>query len=442
MKKQPMVQPNTIVRIICRIGVSRSRVNSDPQQTVERGCARIVGSSEQPGADALKDGDAVGSRVRITAAACLVASGLLAGGASASMALADPVSSDDAGDKHTNDSVGNGSAERPNPISMRKRRRPLADGKGGTAGYRSRPSPESRQRQQRRRQRQRQQRQRPQRPRRQRPRRQRPRRQRPRRQRPRRQRPRRQRQRRQRRTATTATAATATATNGHGEQRRGRPDRPRQLQRGEQGRLLARLAVVAVACRPASGTWRRWRWRWRPPRGAVRPSPHSAANAASAGADAADNRTGRTIRHRSRARCGRCGRGVPDPADHAAGHRRTSHGSWRRRRVARLAGVAGRTSWRDRTATGGSRAAACQRGQQRRRSGVLIPDRLHGLFARRRVVPGRGLGSARSCGHACTHRRRRIGWISPGKGGPCGPHKRHRTVCELTNLPALGVDSA
>ena len=134
MKKQPMVQPNTILRIICRIGVSRSRVNSDPQQTVERGCARIVGSSEQPGADALKDGDAVGSRVRITAAACLVASGLLAGGASASVAFADPVSSGDAGDKHTNDSVGNGSAEKPKSGFDEKKTPPPGDGKGGQPG--------------------------------------------------------------------------------------------------------------------------------------------------------------------------------------------------------------------------------------------------------------------------------------------------------------------
>ena len=53
------------------------------------------------------------------------------------------------------------------------------------------------------------------------------------------------------------------------------------------------------------------------------------------------------------------------------------------------------------------------------------------------IVPGSGLGSARRCGHACTHRRRGIGWISPGEGGPCGTHKRHRTVCELTNCPPL-----
>jgi hypothetical protein len=44
----------------------------------------------------------VGSRVRIAAAACVVASGLLAGGATATMAFADPaLTSGDSGDKHT-----------------------------------------------------------------------------------------------------------------------------------------------------------------------------------------------------------------------------------------------------------------------------------------------------------------------------------------------------
>jgi hypothetical protein len=82
----------------------------------------------------LKDGDAVGSRVRITAAACLVASGLLAGGASASVAFADPVSSGDAGDKHTNDSVRNGSAEKPKSGFDDKKTPPPGDGMGGQSG--------------------------------------------------------------------------------------------------------------------------------------------------------------------------------------------------------------------------------------------------------------------------------------------------------------------
>ena len=76
----------------------------------------------------------MGSRVRIAAAACLVASGLLAGGASASMALADPVSSDDAGDKHTNDSVGNGSVEGQKSDPDEKKTPPGADGKGAQSG--------------------------------------------------------------------------------------------------------------------------------------------------------------------------------------------------------------------------------------------------------------------------------------------------------------------
>ncbi len=78
--------------------------------------------------------DDVGSRVRIAAAACLVASGLLAGGASASVAFADPVSSGDAGDKHTNDSVRNGSAEKPKSGFDDKKTPPPGDGMGGQSG--------------------------------------------------------------------------------------------------------------------------------------------------------------------------------------------------------------------------------------------------------------------------------------------------------------------
>jgi len=63
-----------------------------------------------------------------------VASGLLAGGASASVAFADPVSSGDAGDKHTNDSVGNGSAEKPKSGFDDKKTPPPGDGKGGQPG--------------------------------------------------------------------------------------------------------------------------------------------------------------------------------------------------------------------------------------------------------------------------------------------------------------------
>jgi hypothetical protein len=55
----------------------------------------------------------VGSRVRIAAAACLVATGLLAGGASASIAFADPLlTSGDHVDKHTSGSTGSGSTEK------------------------------------------------------------------------------------------------------------------------------------------------------------------------------------------------------------------------------------------------------------------------------------------------------------------------------------------
>jgi hypothetical protein len=54
--------------------------------------------------DALKGGGDVGFRVRIAAAACLVASGLLAGGASASTAFADsPLIGEDSGGNHNSD---------------------------------------------------------------------------------------------------------------------------------------------------------------------------------------------------------------------------------------------------------------------------------------------------------------------------------------------------
>ena len=66
----------------------------------------MIGSSQQPVGNALKGAFDVGSRVRIAAAACLMASGLLAGGACASMAFAGPPLTGDSGDKHTNDSLG------------------------------------------------------------------------------------------------------------------------------------------------------------------------------------------------------------------------------------------------------------------------------------------------------------------------------------------------
>jgi hypothetical protein len=99
--KAVVVQSNTIVRIICRSGVSRWRLDSVRQQTVERVCARIIGSLHSRAGDASKGGGDMGSRVRMAAAACLVTSGLLAGGAGASMAFADPPVT---GDEHTDDS--------------------------------------------------------------------------------------------------------------------------------------------------------------------------------------------------------------------------------------------------------------------------------------------------------------------------------------------------
>jgi hypothetical protein len=125
--KALMVRPNPIVRIIGRIDVSRSWLQTDWQQTVVLVCARIVETLEQPASEAVKGGDDVGSRVRIAAAACLVASGLLVGGADASMAFAEPGNS---ADEH-------GSAEktRGNPHSgERKARDAKPGGEHGTNG--------------------------------------------------------------------------------------------------------------------------------------------------------------------------------------------------------------------------------------------------------------------------------------------------------------------
>jgi hypothetical protein len=72
----------------------------------------------------------VGSRVRIAAATCLMASGLLAGSATAAIAFADPVlTGDGSGDKHTNDSVGNGRDEKPTSDPDEKNTTPGAGGK-------------------------------------------------------------------------------------------------------------------------------------------------------------------------------------------------------------------------------------------------------------------------------------------------------------------------
>ena len=76
----------------------------------------------------------MGSRVRIAAAACLVASGLLAGGASETMAFADPqLTSGDSGDKHTNGSLGDGSAKKPESDPDEKKTAPgVGPQRGGT----------------------------------------------------------------------------------------------------------------------------------------------------------------------------------------------------------------------------------------------------------------------------------------------------------------------
>jgi hypothetical protein len=71
----------------------------------------MIGSLNSRAGGALKGGIEVGSRVRIAAAACLVACGLLAGGASASTAFADsPLIGEDSGGKPSS-----GEKPKPNP---------------------------------------------------------------------------------------------------------------------------------------------------------------------------------------------------------------------------------------------------------------------------------------------------------------------------------------
>ena len=77
----------------------------------------------------------MGSRVHGAAVACLVVSGLIAGGASATMAFADPlVTSGDSGDKHTNDSSGNGTADNPKSEPDEKKTTPGVGRRPGGSG--------------------------------------------------------------------------------------------------------------------------------------------------------------------------------------------------------------------------------------------------------------------------------------------------------------------
>jgi hypothetical protein len=79
----------------------------------------------------------VGSRVRIAAAACFVVSGLLAGGAGASIAFADSPHSGDRGGhggKHTDGSSGNGFIEQPKHGPDDKKTTPGVDGRDEQPG--------------------------------------------------------------------------------------------------------------------------------------------------------------------------------------------------------------------------------------------------------------------------------------------------------------------
>ena len=101
------------------------QIDSKPLTAVVRKLSDLLNSRR---GDALKGGGDVGFRVRIAAAACLVASGLLAGGASASIAFADsPLIGDDSGGKHT-------SGEKPKPKPDEKKTTPgVGQQPGGTA---------------------------------------------------------------------------------------------------------------------------------------------------------------------------------------------------------------------------------------------------------------------------------------------------------------------
>ena len=106
-------------------------------------------------------------------------------------------------------------------------------------------------------------------------------------------------------------------------------------------------------------------------------------------------------------------------ADHSAGYRRaTGPRAWRRRRGPAPRAPSLPSAPRGVTAEppAGREPLPAHVG-----SNVKLPPSSYRigyteLFAECRVVPGSGLGSARRCGHPCTHRRRGIGWISPGEG--------------------------
>ena len=116
-------------------------------------------------------------------------------------------------------------------------------------------------------------------------------------------------------------------------------------------------------------------------------------------------------------------------------------GGRRRRRIT------GDTAWpaprRHRRVARRTRPAAGQRGQQRR-ARLVLPDRIHRISANRRTAAGRGLGSARNCGHSCTHRCRGISRVPPGEGGPRGAGGWHSTLHQVTDKlpPRTGVGSA
>jgi hypothetical protein len=80
----------------------------NPQQTVEHVYARIDESSIVPTSDALKGGDEVGSRVRVAASTCLVASGLFMCGLGGALAIAEPSPAQNPGVTHPDEGPDKG----------------------------------------------------------------------------------------------------------------------------------------------------------------------------------------------------------------------------------------------------------------------------------------------------------------------------------------------
>jgi hypothetical protein len=96
----------------------------------------------------------------------------------------------------------------------------------------------------------------------------------------------------------------------------------------------------------------------------------------------------------------------------------------RRRRRRRITGdAAGTTTWRAAPSVQSRSPDVSRRPRTwaaMPRCPLRLPDRVHRISAIRGTAAGRGLGSARSCGHSRTHRRRRIVGYRQAKAGHAG----------------------